>query len=83
METNITFMMVSPIICFWEMMSLLTVLSLTKRICITLPMGEEILAIKSTKGKDTKAIAHTFQAHFVDWLKCNLVLFGNGAIKIC
>ncbi len=62
-------------------------LSLTKRICITLPMGEEILANKrilgGRKGEDTKAIAHTFQAHSTDWMKCNHALFGNGAIKIC
>jgi hypothetical protein len=36
------------------------VLSLAKAICITLPMGEEILASKCKKGEDTKAIAHIF-----------------------
>jgi hypothetical protein len=50
-------------------------------------MGEEILANKrilgGRKGEDTKAIAHTFQAHSTDWMKCNHALFGNGAIKIC
>ncbi len=82
LETNIMFMMVSKVILVWEMMSLITMLSLAKRICITLPMGEEILASKRRKLEDTKAIALTFQAHFADQLRCNLVLFGNGTIKI-
>ncbi len=83
LDTNIMLMMVSPIICLWEMMSPITMLSLAKRICITLPMGKEILTSKRKKGGDTKVIVHTFQAHFVDWLRCNLVLLQNGAIKIC
>jgi hypothetical protein len=87
LETEITLMMVSSVICLREMMSPVRVLSLAKRICITLPIGEEILAskgiLRGRKGEDTKAIARTFQAHSADCLRCSLALFGNGGIKIC
>jgi hypothetical protein len=34
------------------------------------------------KRRRHEAITHTFQAQFVDWLRCNLVLFGNEIINI-
>jgi len=34
------------------------------------------------KRRRHKATTRTFQAHFAIWLRCNLVLFGNGAINI-